>query len=187
MLGEKNRFRAEDPIARSLEAYALDAAGRAEEKLGSSGPLDSWRRAAVFDVSGQRAPFAVEIVAEQELYDTSFDELAAGLLWDDASALAHPPVSLNAGMKGDAPSRAILYVSDVKGQKLELWTSGFDVLASARIVSKAEGDNLARLAAAEAGQPKQSPVDALFKGAGAVVAVVAVLVVGALVLRARGA
>jgi hypothetical protein len=134
MLGSRNILRP-DRAFMSLDGSPEE---RAERLLGDPGWFDSWERAARIDVSGVSAPFAVEVDAQSAVFDLSTDSLAVALLWGDAETVGGGPIEIQAGQTG------VIQVSRKLSDRLEVWTSGGDFFASARIVSKSEGEQTAR-------------------------------------------
>jgi hypothetical protein len=103
----------------------------AAEKLFQEDPgfFDSWERAASFVADREVFPCAIEVQAATELVDLTADSLTVGLAWDGASVLEAMPRQIQAGQitKFDVPAQ--------KGDRLEVWVSGFDKFGSARVLA----------------------------------------------------
>lgn len=175
MIGDRNILRPEPSAAqRALRLFGEDAEDRAEKWLGTPGMFDSWRRVQTFDVRGGQldgvpvSNASIEVTAAPEVVDLTQDALSVALLWDDALAFEAGPKEIQAG------GIARLDVSSERGDKLEVWVSGWDSFGSARVLRRSEADERERERAAadqEAAQDRFNPSDFL-KGGGAVFAVV---------------
>lgn len=175
MIGDRNILRPEPSAAqRALGLFGEDAEDRAAKLLGTPGMFDSWRRVQTFDVQGGQidgvpvSNASIEVTAAPEAVDLTQDALTVALLWDDAQALEAGPKDVQAG------GIVRLDVSAERGNKLEVWVSGWDSFGSARVLRRGEADERERERAAadqEAAQDRFNPSDFL-KGGGAVFAVV---------------